>query len=211
MTLVEYSKFVLKLEAPYIGMDEDDYECRQTWRIDHCMRGIFSECGEVEDALKKHINYGLPLNQQNVLEELGDLLFYGTLLANVIRADLQQIDDKFFDHQKSSVYRPAVHQHTIKHDIGDVDVYMLEDNIVWIIRQFFQPDSFLSENGIHTIFHCLSQCCLAAKVSMNEILALNVAKLSKRYKDKFTQEECVNRDTKEEMRSFDEFVQPADY
>ena len=38
--------------------------------------GIAGESGELVDAVKKYWAYGKPLNVNNVIEELGDLLFY---------------------------------------------------------------------------------------------------------------------------------------
>ena len=42
----------------------------------HMTLGIAGESGELVDAVKKYWVYGKPLNVNNVIEELGDLLFY---------------------------------------------------------------------------------------------------------------------------------------
>ena len=42
----------------------------------HMTLGIAGESGELVDAVKKYWAYGKPLNVNNVIEELGDLLFY---------------------------------------------------------------------------------------------------------------------------------------
>jgi len=42
----------------------------------HMIMGVSGECGELLDAIKKHVIYGKPLDHENVLEELGDIEFY---------------------------------------------------------------------------------------------------------------------------------------
>lgn len=42
----------------------------------HAAIGIAGEGGEILDAFKKHVIYNLPLDEKNVREELGDLLYY---------------------------------------------------------------------------------------------------------------------------------------
>lgn len=42
----------------------------------HIGLGITGEAGEFADAIKKEVIYGKPVDLQNILEELGDLLFY---------------------------------------------------------------------------------------------------------------------------------------
>lgn len=53
----------------------------------HAGIGISGEAGELLDALKKTWVYGAPLDLLNIHEELGDLLFYITALADFIGTD----------------------------------------------------------------------------------------------------------------------------
>ncbi len=48
----------------------------------HAVMGISGEAGELLDAIKKHVIYGKPLDRDNVVEEIGDLMFYVTALMN---------------------------------------------------------------------------------------------------------------------------------
>jgi len=45
-------------------------------RILHAMIGMATETGELQDAVKKHLIYGKPLDLVNVMEECGDTLWY---------------------------------------------------------------------------------------------------------------------------------------
>lgn len=42
----------------------------------HMTCGVSGEAGELLDAIKKHVFYRLPLDMENVVEELGDIEFY---------------------------------------------------------------------------------------------------------------------------------------
>lgn len=42
----------------------------------HMAVGISGEAGELLDAIKKHVIYNKPLDTENVVEELGDIMFY---------------------------------------------------------------------------------------------------------------------------------------
>lgn len=48
-------------------------EKANTW---HLATGVSGEAGELLDAIKKHVIYNKPLDRENVVEELGDLMFY---------------------------------------------------------------------------------------------------------------------------------------
>ena len=52
------------------------------WDFKHACLGIIGEIGELADAIKRWRIYENPLNQENVLEELGDLRFYMQMLVN---------------------------------------------------------------------------------------------------------------------------------
>ena len=44
-------------------------------QLDVAARGLCDDCGEVSGAVKKYIEYGQPLNLENLLEEVGDCLW----------------------------------------------------------------------------------------------------------------------------------------
>lgn len=48
----------------------------------HAAMGIATEAGELVDQFKKHIFYGKPLDRINLIEEVGDLMWYLALLAD---------------------------------------------------------------------------------------------------------------------------------
>lgn len=82
MDLHEYVKNVLVTES----CDWAAIQPRliQQGRTLHAVAGIVTEAGELQDALKKHLFYGRPLDRTNLIEELGDLMWYVALLCDEI-------------------------------------------------------------------------------------------------------------------------------
>ncbi len=60
-------------------------EASQTMsRLDHASRGMVTEAGEIIDALKKHSCYGKPLDLTNLKEEVGDVLWYASVMLDAL-------------------------------------------------------------------------------------------------------------------------------
>lgn len=57
----------------------------------HAAMGISGESGELLDAIKKHVVYGKKLDRINVIEELGDLIFYIHAMMNLLGISEQQV------------------------------------------------------------------------------------------------------------------------
>lgn len=57
----------------------------------HAALGLTGEAGEFADCIKKHWAYGQPLDSQNALEELGDLLWYIALACNALDVDMGRV------------------------------------------------------------------------------------------------------------------------
>jgi NTP pyrophosphatase (non-canonical NTP hydrolase) len=59
--------------------------------LSHATYGLAGEAGEFVDAVKKHQIYGQELNKENLLEEIGDLLWYAALAAEILGSNLNDI------------------------------------------------------------------------------------------------------------------------
>lgn len=79
-----YAIFVAKLFKPM----NNDAEYMM-----HAAIGIAGEGGELLDACKKHWIYNKPLDYNNVIEELGDTLFYIQAAANKLGVTIDEIID----------------------------------------------------------------------------------------------------------------------
>lgn len=69
---ISHSEMVARLMKPKADLQ---FTPEQADMI-HAILGISGECGELLDAIKKHVIYGKPLDRENLVEELGDLAFY---------------------------------------------------------------------------------------------------------------------------------------
>lgn len=67
---VRYDQFVMGLAKP------DSIRMMKL----HGALGVSGEAGELADAIKKELIYGKPIDRANIVEELGDLRWYMTLL-----------------------------------------------------------------------------------------------------------------------------------
>lgn len=56
----------------------------QQFELIHAVLGLASELGEIADTVKKHVIYQQPLDASNIVEEQGDLDWYGALLMTAI-------------------------------------------------------------------------------------------------------------------------------
>jgi NTP pyrophosphatase (non-canonical NTP hydrolase) len=62
----------------------DKIEGYDKTRLIHGMLGLTSESGEIADTLKRWLYYSQPLDEDNLKEEIGDLLWYVALLCNTL-------------------------------------------------------------------------------------------------------------------------------
>ena len=53
--------------------------------------GLVGEAGEVAEKVKKMLRDGSRLNQEEIVKELGDVLFYTTAIANYFYSDLAEV------------------------------------------------------------------------------------------------------------------------
>lgn len=75
------------MEEENYAFDEFQEHAIRTWREDaadrsviHALMGLTTEIGELTDSFKKHLYYGSELDVQNVVEEMGDVLYYAAVL-----------------------------------------------------------------------------------------------------------------------------------
>jgi len=87
----EYTKYVLQTESADLDTIGDRLKPKENIRLLHASMGIVTEAGELVDALKKHIFYGKPLDTVNLIEELGDLLWYIEIAMDELDTDIHEV------------------------------------------------------------------------------------------------------------------------
>jgi NTP pyrophosphatase (non-canonical NTP hydrolase) len=72
-------------------------------RLLHAAIGMGTETGEFQDAIKKYLFYGTPVDYPNLIEELGDLMWYiqvacdvlGVTLGEVLRINAEKLQARY--------------------------------------------------------------------------------------------------------------------
>jgi len=87
---LDYINSVLKTES------RDTHEIYNRFsasklRILHAVMGLSTESGELLDAVKKHYFYGKPLDETNLIEEMGDIFWYLGVLADVLGTTFEEV------------------------------------------------------------------------------------------------------------------------
>lgn len=76
MNLESYITDVLRTESEAPLQVRTALHDPRAVRLLHAAMGACTESGELMDALKKHFFYGAPLDIPNIIEEIGDLMWY---------------------------------------------------------------------------------------------------------------------------------------
>ena len=60
------------------------------FNLKHAQMGLSSESGEFADAIKKHLIYNKPLDIPNLIEEIGDILWFCALACETLGITLDE-------------------------------------------------------------------------------------------------------------------------
>ena len=92
MDSVEFSHEALKVDGDYnhykaisINVESKDM------RLLHGAIGINTEAGELLDAFKKNIYYNQVLDVENVKEEIGDILWYMSIILDSVGSSFDEV------------------------------------------------------------------------------------------------------------------------
>ena len=110
MKFSEYIPNALKTMSDGVGI-----ESRITSRAAtvHAAMGLSTEANEILDAVKKHVFYGKELSRKNLIEEIGDLMWYLAVLVHfeglpdlesILDANIEKLKKRYdggFDSEKA--------------------------------------------------------------------------------------------------------------
>lgn len=94
----EFAESVERLTKP--GETIRDSITAQRANLIHLTLGVAGESGELVDAVKKHVIYNKDLDVTNLVEEMGDLLFYIQGIALQLGIDFTEIMEYNIDKLK---------------------------------------------------------------------------------------------------------------
>jgi NTP pyrophosphatase (non-canonical NTP hydrolase) len=167
----------------------------------HCSFGIMEESGELSGYYKKHIGYGHDLDKSEVIGEIGDFMWYLTMLTEIIgipdHKDFKQISQEFnkritIKHVPNPKHKPDGAQHVFRLYLSTASLMGLMEQNKW-------------EESIQMIYNILIICNMLSQevgVTLPEVLRRNDEKLEARHGKKFnpkaTHEKNRNREKEKE-------------
>lgn len=91
MTPKEYIENVKKTESSNFQTIFERLSDFSILRLDHASDGLVTEAGEFKDALKKCKFYGKSLDRTNLIEELGDILWYIGIACDELNISIEEV------------------------------------------------------------------------------------------------------------------------
>lgn len=165
--------------------------------VGHAVLGFFTEIQELEEALVSG-------DGVNVNEEIGDMFWYIALLANTAQVN--------FDHFTGPRVEEA---RTAISDLVTVHSYGLSHAMVCLVSSCLDPikkryiynsdkvDKDKVDIKIFDILSILLAVCEFLGSDAGDIMKRNIEKLKKRYPEKYTDVDAVNRNLEEERKTLE--------
>jgi len=186
MDFEEYLKFT------YTTWNDQD----NSTNLQHAMLGLLDELGEIAKCSKKVIGYNRKLDKDNLLEELGDYMYYLTRIVDCYKkmeVNLQlfclQIDKEIKIERKGLQFET----HVLCFSLAALTLELLEE---------------ISEHNVKSIFNKLLRIVELININsykigynMNDVLSANMAKLKQRHKNKYNNKNLEERDYNKESKA----------
>lgn len=137
----------------------------------HMNSGIKTEQSELLDILKRHFAYGKAIDRVNFIEEVGDICWYAS--------------NKNFMHGVAN---------DISYDPPFLSVLIAQKFTDLLSVAEFLEEIDLNKQQPNSILYCCKKLCDFMNFDFNECLYLNIAKLYKRYPEKFDESFALDRD-----------------
>lgn len=185
--------------------------CKSKWRqqnkkkdLMHAFLGMSSEVGELQSCVKKNIGYGREIDVVNVLEELGDLLFFSTMYMSL--TDLFS-DEKFVKDINEFINRPTIHSNVSEQEMCD-ETFDLISHVFDIYFMYYSTmEEEQRKEGLKTamkqLFTSIRAFMCIFDFSFEKLMTANKNKLNIRIKDKPDANLILNRNLDAERESLE--------
>ena len=181
-----YYSFVKSKETDYLNVRDKRNE--PNLRLLHAVLGIQCEFEEYMQAYDKG-------DKVNLLEELGDLMFYAHIISDEFCFDLINGFDKeiyFYQCKISKLLEYSL-------DAVKKQVFHVDEKSDYKMTKIRQSD--IADLALYTL-SLAKKHCEEYGIKFVDLLEMNMAKLDKRYKSSVTTKESDNRNTQNEMKHF---------
>jgi NTP pyrophosphatase (non-canonical NTP hydrolase) len=157
----------------------------------HASLGLTTEAGELCDMIKRNIAYGKPLDNVNAIEEVGDIMWYLALLADtygetlgnleIDRRTLLGVKQRMAGEDLATIVLAIAHMCA---QLVDVSV---EDEVTEGTHEY-------THGEVQALLTILAAFCLRMNSTIEYAMDRNIAKLQKRFPEKFSADRALNRD-----------------
>jgi len=192
MKVKEYLKlFSNTLSDDYFEVDKN---------IEHGMLGISTEISELVSGSLNYDIDGTEENKLNIIEEIGDVYWYMSLLCKEYLLDYDTLD------QISSTVEPETKQLKTKlFTPSTIGLTIISGGIIDLLKRahFYKNCSDFKQALIWKmamIHNVLKDIIDMTGVTFEYILDINMKKLKTRYPDGFKSTDAINRDIQEEIK-----------
>ena len=162
--------------------------------INHMCLGIVGEMGEVVDAIKKAYVYGKGIDQTNIVEEGRDVSWYTAGLVQCFPALADWLDsdelEQSVNYEKLEVARENITRTILLNAMSAA-------NLAADLMMFADDDNLQDANAeqvAKALGTALFATAVLLEVDLSQACEVNIAKLAKRYGDKYSDYAAVNRD-----------------
>jgi len=142
----------------------------------YAILGFISELGELATAYKKHFVQSLPLDRENICEELGDLLFHIVVLAYFKHGDdtLRHLERAYADRSEYlNSFPPIVDMFSASSTISQLEYLIMSS-----LKPIISPD-------LSAMFCLIWDIANQNGYSFDELLEYNMSKFAIRYPNGF--------------------------
>jgi len=157
----------------------------------HAGFGLLTEVGEILDTYKRHRFYKVPLDKKNLIEEVGDVLWYLSVGYHSLKKEMPDTP-------------PVLMETKVEVDLDFLLAKIARSASNFFVIVMVNPDSW-EDNYLNidldNAYGYLSIFCeQELGVDIKEAAKANLEKLSKRYPGmSFSVEKALNRDVKNEL------------
>ena len=157
----------------------------------HACLGIISELGELCDMIKRHIAYGKPLDAVNAKEEIGDICWYVALLCKAFGHSIEELE-----FSEAGVNRSAAEVGTCS--LTTVALGACYLGMLVVAEGAHDEDDLAGEGPNHAdvggLLLALAVLARRFGFTLQDAMEANIAKLQKRFPDKFDADLAISRD-----------------
>lgn len=160
--------------------------------MNNILMGIFGEAGEVVDYLKKVEFHGHELERDKLVEELGDWLWYVVAPFNLYPLEGQAL--KILDGFVPLLDMDGWNMPVVPIHVLAMFVMTETSKMMVFVYECVSFNEYLFSGYPQRTLTIIHELARRVGSDIEEVAALNIAKLEKRYPDGFDQARSINRE-----------------